>query len=115
MVTNRGNLSRVFGRDNVEHDDRNCAFERGVKRMAQSEANEDEQLCVNAEQVCVIIQVGKTTLNQMIRDGEFPAPMIFGRRVHRWPREQVLTWLAAQWKPEPPDRGPGRPRNGVET
>lgn len=39
-----------------------------------------------------VISFGKTKIEQMIKEGEFPAPIYIGRS-RRWPMAQVEEWV----------------------
>ncbi len=40
-------------------------------------------------EVCALAQVQKTTLYQKVKDGAFPAPVVFSARKRRW----ALSWV----------------------
>ena len=39
------------------------------------------------------LRIGRSTLNDMLADGSFPKPIVFGKRTHRWRLETVDKWI----------------------
>ncbi|BBE51744.1 Phage transcriptional regulator [Ferriphaselus amnicola] len=44
-------------------------------------------------EVLALVRLGKTTLYQLVKDGDFPAPIKISRRATAWRSEDVSNWV----------------------
>lgn len=51
---------------------------------------------LTTKDVLAIVQMSRTTLYFMIKEGRFPEPVILGKRNRRWRENDVREWVAAQ-------------------
>lgn len=86
-----------------------------MTRQSASVQDKD-QLLWDTKQVCKAVNIGPTTLRVMVASGQFPAPLIIGRRGKRWPRASVEDWIRskadAASRPSSDRATSGRPRAG---
>lgn len=50
-------------------------------------------------------RMGRSTAWRLVREGGFPAPVVYGQRCLLWPREEVIEYMEAR-------RDPGHYRRG---
>lgn len=65
-------------------------------QMATPAPAAEEPEYLTREQVVNLLQITPRTLSTMIGAGRFPGPSVLGKRLHRWPREQVMAFLESR-------------------
>ena len=55
-----------------------------------------EELYLNKSEVLRILKMSRETLRKLILAGEFPQPIRFGAKSHRWPRSEVAEWMRSR-------------------
>lgn len=51
---------------------------------------------LTAKEVIPMIKVSRNTLNELIKAGDFPAPIMLGKRKRHWRQADVLAWMLAR-------------------
>jgi excisionase family DNA binding protein len=55
----------------------------------------DADVLLSIEEIAAHCGVSESTINRMVRDGQFPAPQRFGRRLRKWSARQFNAWVEA--------------------
>ena len=48
------------------------------------------------EEVCAVTKMSRSTVYKKVKSGEFPKPIRLGRRMVRWRRWEVETWISSR-------------------
>lgn len=58
--------------------------------------NFDGSPLLRIEDVMALLRLGRTTIYDYVKKGEFPAPIKLGPRRSVWPQSEILQWIAQQ-------------------
>lgn len=48
---------------------------------------------MTTEQICAMLQIEKRTLRKWMQAGKFPEPIRLNKRVLRWEKSEIESWL----------------------
>ena len=55
-----------------------------------------QQKLISGADACRIVGFGRTKLNELVRDKEFPQPIRFSQNFARWDIDEVYQWIEEQ-------------------